>query len=232
VNASEPEHLVDELRENIAGVRARIAVAAARADRDAARVTLVGVTKTVPVEVVDAALRAGLSELGENRAQELVEKAVALGPRPAALRWHFVGRLQRNKVRSLAPHVAVWESIDRSDLVTEVARRAPGATVFVQVDVAGEPQKGGCPPPQVAPLVDTAHRLGLDVVGLMAVPPMGEDPRPHFARLRGLAEHAELRELSMGMSDDFEIAVEEGATTVRVGRALFGPRRASDGLRR
>jgi len=208
----------------LAAVRARIDAAAARAGRDPSSVTLVGVSKTVGVERVRAALRAGLVDLGENRAQELVAKAAELAGAAPAPRWHFVGRLQRNKVRMLAPHVGLWHSIDRPRLVEVLAREAPGARVLVQVDLGGEPQKGGCPPADVAPLVERLGAAGLRVEGLMTVPRQGDDPRPAFAALRSLGADLGLSALSMGMSDDFEVAVEEGATLVRVGRALFGPR--------
>ncbi|HEX5614159.1 MAG TPA: YggS family pyridoxal phosphate-dependent enzyme [Acidimicrobiia bacterium] len=231
---SDAQHHQDvaHVREQVAQVRARIADAAMRAGRDASEVALVAVTKTVPVALAAAALDAGVRELGENRAQDLVAKATALASRSPAPRWHFIGRLQRNKVRSLAPHVALWESIDRAELVTELEHRAPGARVLVQVNLAGEAQKGGCAPEEVPALVESATAAGLDVVGLMTVPPLADDPRPHFARVRALAASLGLRELSMGMSGDYEVAVEEGATIVRVGTALFGPRRAPNGLRR
>lgn len=127
-------------------------------------------------------------------------------------------------MRALAPHLTWWESVDRAALGEEIARRVPGARVLVEVNVGRETQKGGCDPHDVAPLVDRLRELGLAVGGLMTVPPRAGEPRQWFAALRALAESSGLRELSMGMSDDFEIAVEEGATMVRVGRALFGER--------
>jgi pyridoxal phosphate enzyme (YggS family) len=208
-----------EVAVNVAEVRARIAAAAARGGRDPTDVTLVAATKTVAVARVQAAVDAGVVDLGENRAQELLGKTDVRGAR-----WHFLGRLQRNKVRQLAPWVACWQSVDRRELGDEIARRAPGARVLVEVNLAEEPQKGGCTPAALGPLVDHVRGAGLDVTGLMTVPPQGEDPRPWFARLRELATSFELTELSMGMTDDYEIAVEEGATMVRVGRALFGSR--------
>ena len=140
------------------------------------------------------------------------------------MRWHFLGRLQRNKVRSLAPWVGCWQSIDRPELGEAVAHRAPGARVLVEVNLAAEPAKGGCAPSAASALVDRLRALELDVAGLMTVPPAAEEPRPWFAQLRDLGESLGLPELSMGMTADFEIAVEEGATMVRIGRALFGPR--------
>ena len=176
----------------------------------------------MPAELVAAVVAAGVVDIGENRAQELTAKAPALAGTPA--RWHFLGQLQRNKVRALAPWVVCWQSVDRDELGEEIARRAPGARVLVEVNLGSEPAKGGCSPSEALGLVDALRARGLDVAGLMAVPPAGDDPRRWFARLRELGAHLELPELSMGMSGDFEIAVEEGATMVRVGRALFGPR--------
>ncbi len=201
-------------------VRARIAEAAARAGRDPATVTLVAATKTVPAAGVRAVVATGVVDVGENRAQELLGKAGEVD----GAHWHFLGRLQRNKVRALAPWITCWESVDRESLGTEIARRAPGAHVLVEVNLGDEPQKGGCPARDVPALVDALAAAGLDVGGLMTVPPHDDDPRRWFAALRELASSLGLAELSMGMSDDFEVAVEEGATTVRVGRALYGPR--------
>jgi len=203
-------------------VRARIADAAARAGRDPAAVTLVAATKLVPTERIAAALRAGVGDVGENRAQELLAKAPTVAS--LAPRWHFLGPVQRNKVKALAAWVTCWQSVDRPSLGETLARHAPEAHVLVEVNLGGEPQKPGCAPDETAALVDALRALGLDVAGLMAVPPHGDDPRLWFARLRDLAAAAGVAELSMGMTDDYEIAVEEGATLVRVGRALFGER--------
>lgn len=216
---------VAEVAESVAAVRARIAAAATRAGRDPAEVTLVAVTKTVDAGHVRAAVAAGVVDIGENRAQELVAKAPVV---PDA-RWHFVGVLQRNKVRVLAPLVSCWQSVDREALGAEIARRAPGARVLVEVNLAGEPQKGGCAPADAPRLVDRLRGLGLRVDGLMTVPPEAGDPRRFFAALRDLGARLGLAELSMGMSADFEAAVEEGATMVRVGRALFGARPVGPG---
>ena len=200
--------------------------AARRAGRDPGEVTLVAATKTVDAERIAAALSAGVVDLGENRAQELLEKAPVLVEHTVVPCWHFLGALQRNKVRSLAPWVDVWESVDRLSLGEELAKRAPGARVLVEVNVGEEPQKAGCPPLETAALVEALRALGLAVEGLMTVPPHGDDPKWWFARLRVLSEAVEAPVLSMGMTDDFEAAIEEGATIVRVGRALFGPRPA------
>jgi pyridoxal phosphate enzyme (YggS family) len=211
-------------------VSAQVAAAAGAAGRPSDAVTLIVVTKTVAVEDVQRAIEAGAVDLGENRAQELVEKAVALAATPA--RWHFIGRLQRNKVRAAAPHVALWQSIDRDDLAAEVGRRAPGAAVLVQVNVAGEAQKGGCDPAGAPALVDACRAHGCRVEGLMTVPPALGDPRPVFARLRRMTDDLGLRVCSMGMSGDFEAAIAEGSTMVRVGSAIFGPRPGGAGARR
>jgi len=214
--------------EQLAEVRARVADATSGAGRAPGSVTLVVVTKEVGLDAIRAALAAGATDLGENRAQELVTKAVALAAEPeragANPRWHFIGRLQRNKVRAAAPHVALWQSIDRADLATEVGSRTPGAAVLVQVNVAGEAQKGGCTPEGTNALIEHCREHGCRVDGLMTVPPAAGDPRPVFARLRQMTDDLGLAVCSMGMSGDYEMAIAEGATMVRVGGAIFGPR--------
>lgn len=201
---------------------------------DPERVRLVAVTKGFDAQVVRTALDAGLVDLGENYAQELITKQTALedehgehgGAAGRTLRWHFIGRLQGNKVRKVAPHVHLWQSVDRLSLGAEIARRAPGASVLAQVNLTGETTKGGCPPEQLPELLVGLTELGLDVQGLMTVGPLDvpERARPAFRELRRLADAHALPERSMGMSGDLEIAVEEGSTMVRVGSALFGPR--------
>lgn len=204
-------------------VRQRIADAGGDPDR----IRIVAVTKGFGPEAPRAALAAGAVLLGENYAQELVAKDEALaedpGPRPV---WHFIGRLQRNKVRALAGRVALWESVDRAALGAEIARRAPAAAVLVQVDVSGEEAKGGCPPVATADLVAELRGAGLDVQGLMGVAAAGDldRARRQFDRLAQLATDLDLPERSMGMSQDLEAAVAAGATIVRVGTALFGAR--------
>ena len=195
------------------------------------RVALVAVTKGFgPAEVV-AAGRAGVDGCGENYAQELVAKAGALAdagvPAPS---WHFVGRLQRNKVRQLAPLVSVWESIDRLELGAEVARRQAGARVFVQCNISGEDAKGGCAPAEVPALVDGLIGLGLDVQGLMGVAAAGppDEVRRSFDLLVDLADRLGLAERCIGMSGDFEVAVAAGATMVRLGTVVFGRRPPRD----
>ena len=199
---------------------------------DPETVQVIGVTKGHGPEVCEAALAAGLTELAESYAQELVGKAGR--PSLADVRWHFVGGLQTRKVRTLAGTVQLWQSLDRPRLVEEVARRAPGARVLVQVTLSQEPGKAGCPFPAVAALVAEARANGLDVVGLMGVGPTTGGPeaaRPAFRRLADTARDLGLSTVSMGMSADLSVAVTEGATLVRVGTALFGPRPARAAVR-
>jgi pyridoxal phosphate enzyme (YggS family) len=207
-------------------VRERIAGAARRAARDPAAVTLVAASKTVPVERVAEAVELGVTDVGENRAQELVTKAGALArtTKDPRVSWHFLGRLQRNKVRNLAPLVTWWQTVDREELGSTIARHAPGARVLVEVNLGDEPQKGGCAPGDAGRLTDALRGMGLRVEGLMTIPPQHDEPRPWFAALRELAADVEVEHLSMGMTGDYEVAIEEGATMVRVGRALFGTR--------
>jgi pyridoxal phosphate enzyme (YggS family) len=180
------------------------------------------VSKGHPAEACRAAVDAGLVQLGENRAQELLAKAPAV---PGA-RWHFIGRLQTNKVRAIAEHVDLWESVDRIEVVDELARRRAGARILVQVNISDEPQKGGCRVEDTASLVGRARDAGLEVLGLMGVAAAGppESARPAFRRLVRLADDLALPERSIGMSGDLEVAVQEGSTMVRVGTALFGAR--------
>ena len=224
------------LASRLAEVRARIAQACERAGRDPAEVTLVGVSKTQPAEAVRDAVAAGLLDLGENRAQDLLEQAEAATAAGIAPRWHFIGHLQRNKVRDVLPHIATLHSLDSARLVEEIEQRwAARGTLgplpcYIEVNIAGEAQKTGVTPEDVPALLDTATASSvLDVVGLMTVAPQVRDPeqtRPVFRALRELATVHGLRGLSMGMTEDYPIAIEEGATIVRVGRAIFGERRA------
>lgn len=191
------------------------------------RVRIVAVTKGFGRQAVEAAAALGLLDVGENYAPELLSKAGA-PDLPGGLRWHFLGAVQRNKVRRLAPVVHLWQGVARLVEGEEIARRAPGAGVLVEVEVAGLPDRRGVPPRGVAALVEGLRRLELDVRGLMAVgrPGPPEGAREGFRVLARLARDLGLREVSMGMSEDLEVAVEEGATMVRLGRCLFGPRPA------
>jgi PLP dependent protein len=203
----------------VAAVRQRVEAAGG----DPERVRVIAVTKGHGLDAVQEALDAGLSDLGESYAQELVGKAAQLEP---DVRWHFIGGLQRNKVRLVAPFVHLWQSVDRLSLAAEIARRAPGAAVLVQVNVTGLEHQSGCPPGRVASVVEGCTDLGLDVRGLMAIGPQGPDDvvRAGFRQVRELADRLGLPERSMGMSGDLEAAVAEGTTMIRVGTALFGPR--------
>ena len=230
------------IAERLAGVRAEIAAACERAGRDPADVTVVGITKTHPLTVVAAALAAGLVDLGENRAQELLPKAEAAEGMGLAPRWHFVGHLQRNKVRQVLPRIAALHSLDSARLAEEIERRgellggASGAPVpaqalpcYLELNVAAEASKDGIAPAQLPGLLRAleAYRH-VEVAGLMTVAPFVDDAeqvRPVFRRLRELAEAHGLEGLSMGMTGDYLVAIEEGATVVRLGRVLFGARR-------
>jgi pyridoxal phosphate enzyme (YggS family) len=203
-------------------VRTRIASAGG----DPEQIAVLAVTKGFGAEVARVALAAGFRDLGENYAQELEAKAAELAAADPAPTWHFLGRLQTNKVRKLAPVVALWQSVDRDEVVDEIARRAPGAAILVQINLSGEAQKGGCEFARAGDLVARAVDAGLDVRGLMGVAPAGapEAAGPGFRRLVTLADHLALPERSIGMSGDLEVAVEAGATMVRIGRDLFGER--------
>ena len=187
-------------------------------------VGIVAVTKTFGIDAITAAMAAGCDAIGENKAQELVAKLRVIDPLPPV---HFIGRLQTNKVRSLVPFVSMYESVDRTAVAAEIAKRAPGATVLVQVNATGETDKGGVPIVDAPALVEVCVGLGLDVKGLMTVGPTVGGPeagRPAFRAVRALRDELGLAVCSMGMSDDFDVAVEEGSTQVRVGSVLFGAR--------
>lgn len=216
-----------EVAERLAEARGRIAASGGEAS-GGRQVRVVAVTKTFGPDAMRAALAAGCDAVGENYAQELVAKMAAFGPDEPRPEVHFIGRLQSNKVRSLAPLVDVWQSVDRASVVREIARHAPGARILVQVNATDEPGKGGCAPDDVRELVGAARAAGLEVLGLMTVGPTDGDPdvtREAFATTRRLCDQLGLEVCSMGMTHDLEIAVEEGATMVRLGTALFGSRR-------
>lgn len=218
--------------ERIADVQARITDAARRSGRSPEEVTLVAVTKTVPVERIREAVEAGLKDFGENYVQEALPKLAALGN---DVRWHFIGHLQSNKARLVAGAFALIHSLDSVALAEELNKRAAnaGVTQNVLIEVRLDPAetKTGVLPEELGVLTDTVMALPhLRLQGLMGMPPLFADPeesRPYFAHLRELSEilpEGARRELSMGMSTDFEVAIEEGATIVRVGTAIFGPR--------
>ena len=220
----------NDVRANLERVRERIAGAAERSGRRPGDVLLIGVSKTVEVERIRQAVDAGLTALGENRVQEAKGKVAVLG-RPAP--WHLIGHLQTNKVKDALSIFDVIHSLDRIELARECERRARAAdrivAVLIEVNLGGEAAKSGIAPDRVGDLLDAVTGMAhLRVRGLMTIPPLGapEEAREWFRALRKLAERHGLRELSMGMSADFEVAIEEGATMVRVGTAIFGARPA------
>jgi PLP dependent protein len=217
--------------ERLAGVRDRIE----RASADTGSVRLVAVTKGFGADAVLLALSGGVTEVGENYASELLAKADDIDREDlagglAAPQWHFLGAVQRNKVARLAPLVACWQSVSRLEEGRAIAGRRPGATVLVQVDIAGLPGRGGCEPTRTPELVAALEDEELDVAGLMAVgvPGPPEESRPGFHLVSSLADRLELPVRSMGMTDDLEVALSEGSTMVRLGRALFGDRPKAD----
>jgi PLP dependent protein len=212
------------IAERAAVVQERIAAAAARAGRRPEEVTLVAVTKTHPVATLREAIAAGLRDLGENYVQELAEKM----PLVDGARWHFIGHLQRNKAKELAGRVALVHGVDSLALAEAIGKRVPPGQVqdiLVQVNLAGETTKSGVSEAEVPALAAGIAALpSVRLRGLMTIPPPDEDNRARFRALAALARRLGLTELSMGMSDDFETAIEEGATLVRVGTAIFGAR--------
>ena len=233
--------LAQHITANLQLVRARIAAAAATARREAADIRLIAVSKTFGLGHVEAAVLAGLRDFGENKVQEALGKqAATAGQR---VQWHFIGHLQSNKARKAAGFDWI-HAVDSVDLLRRLDRAAADSgrapKLLVQVDLAGEVTKHGAPEAEVGRIIDAASTcLAVEVHGLMVLPPWSEDPetaRPYFRGLRQLRDtlraagpdRAPLDELSMGMSHDLEVAVAEGATMVRVGTALFGPRPAAD----
>jgi hypothetical protein len=211
-------------------VRERIARSCERAGRDPGSVTLVAVSKGQPAEAIVAASEAGVRHFGENRIQEAVPKIEEATTGGVDATWHLVGHLQSNKAKAAVTAFDVIHSVDSARLLRRLDAAAPAPRdVLLQVNVADEPQKQGVAPDEVEALVETAREsANLRVRGLMTIAPIAADPedvRPVFRGLRALAERLQLPELSMGMTDDFEVAIEEGATLVRVGRAIFGERR-------
>jgi len=229
---------MSEVRENILRVRERIAAAAARAGRDPAGVRLMGVTKTVGDDRIRQAIEAGIDIIGENYVQEARRKIELMGK---SVEWHFIGHLQTNKAKYAVRLFDMIHSVNRVSLAEELNRRAAAAgvvcRVLIEVNLAGEESKSGAAPEEAPGLIRAiaAGMPSLSIQGLMTMAPWYDDPeraRPCFAGLRMLRDriaaenipNVTLRELSMGMTDDFEVAVEEGATIVRIGRAIFGER--------
>ncbi len=225
------------IRDRLEEVRRRIEAAARRAGRQPSEITLIGVTKTIPADRIGQAVEAGLTDLGENRVQEAEAKIAALGGAQAGLTWHLIGHLQSNKARKAASLFPWIHSVDSADLIARLGRTAPDSAepinILLQVDLGHEETKHGVDAALLADLARAAaETASLRPCGLMTIPPLFDDPersRPFFGRMRRLrddlaARGLDLPHLSMGMTNDFEVAVEEGATMVRVGRAIFGER--------
>jgi pyridoxal phosphate enzyme (YggS family) len=208
--------------ENAARVREEIATAALLAGRDPADVALLAAVKYVPLEELGILAEAGLTLLGENRAQDLEAKANAWGGRDGVFTWHFIGQLQSRKVKQILPHVELIHSVASDSALGQLERHGtPETEILVEVNVAGDDAKAGIAPADLGTFI---ARSPVRVAGLMTMPPFAAEPeasRPYFARLRELAAQHDLRHLSMGTSQDFAVAVEEGATIVRVGSTLY-----------
>lgn len=217
------------IAEGLATVRARIASACARAGRPVDSVQLIAVSKLHPAALIRQCHGAGQRDFGENYAQELRDKASELGDL-SDLHWHSIGPLQANKAKYVARWAHAFHALDRLDVARELSRRRQGPPLqcYLEINLAGEASKSGIPPGQAETLLEAVRQLsGLEVIGLMCLPPMATDPessRPHFRALRELAGALRLPGLSMGTTADFEVAIEEGATAVRVGTAIFGER--------
>jgi PLP dependent protein len=223
------EMTATDIAARLAAVRAAVRTATVASSRSADAVELVAISKTHPAEAVEAAIAAGQLVFGENRVQEAAEKYPPLKERHPALRLHLVGPLQTNKLRRAVELFDVIETIDRLRLAEALAAERQKAgrcpDLYVQVNVGEEPQKAGIPPAEAEAFVrDCRDRLGLPVQGLMCIPPAAEEPSPYFALLRDIARRCGLQRLSMGMSGDYELAIRFGATSVRVGTAIFGER--------
>ena len=216
------------IRDNLIAVERRIVGACVRAGRKREEVTLVAVSKTKPAEMIDEAIAAGVTDLGENRVQEGRDKRPVVRGRA---RWHLIGHLQSNKAKDAVRLFEVIQTVDGVALAEKIARAASSAgkmqDVLLEVNIGNEPQKSGATPADVAALAKGVSAFdALRLRGLMAIPPAGEpeETRRWFRELRAMRDTLGLAELSMGMTDDFEVAIEEGATIVRVGRAIFGER--------
>jgi len=220
---------VSDVAARLAAVRERVAAACRRAKREPSSVELIAVSKLQPPEAIRAAYAAGHRVFGENYAQELRDKAKALADL-RGLRWHAIGPLQTNKAKYVAQAAHAFHALDRREVAEELSRRRTGEPLvcFLEVNVAGEASKSGVAPDAAGRLLEEVRALpGLAIAGLMAMPPLHADPeasRPAFRQLRALGERLGLSELSIGSTSDFEVAIEEGATHVRVGTAIFGER--------
>jgi len=218
-----------EIESNLEKVRLRITRACERAGRNPAGVILVAVTKNVTAEYIETAFKLGIRHFGENRVQEARHKIPLLGPLQPEPVWHMIGHLQSNKVKTALEIFDVIQSVDSLALANIINKKATGKIpVLLEINIAGEPAKYGFSPEEIVPAFEQISQLpNLDIKGLMTVAPAvsnPEDARPIFRRLKLMADAFHLEHISMGMSDDFEVAVEEGATMVRIGRAIFGER--------
>ncbi|TET75279.1 MAG: YggS family pyridoxal phosphate-dependent enzyme [Dehalococcoidia bacterium] len=218
------------IEQNVRDIERRIAGACERAGRSPDEVTLVAVTKTIEVPAIEAAFNAGLRDFGENRVQEAKPKIEQLESLRAQLTWHMVGHLQTNKAKTAVDIFDIIHSVDSLRLAEALSRRSQKRLpVLIEVNVAAEATKSGFPLPEVDEAIRQIGRLpNIEIEGLMTLAPWvsdAEEVRPVFRRLRQLGDALGLRHLSMGMTDDFEVAIEEGATLVRIGRAIFGERR-------
>jgi PLP dependent protein len=222
---------VSEVARRLERLQASLREACRAAGRPEGSVELLAVSKLQPLEALREAYAAGVRAFGENYAQELRDKSAALADLPG-IRWHAIGPLQTNKAKYVARSAHVFHALDRADVAEELSRRRSGAPleVYLEVNVGGEASKGGVAPAKVPALAERVRQLpGLQLVGLMAMPPLGpgaEESRPHFRKLAALARAEGLTGLSMGTTHDYRVAIEEGATVVRVGTALFGERPA------
>ena len=218
-----------EVAANLADVRAKVAAAAAEAERDPAEVTLIAVGKVQPVERVEAALAAGQRVFGENRVQEAQGKWPALRERYPDVELHLIGPLQTNKVKDAVVLFDAIQTVDRpklaAELAREMAKQGRRLDCYIQINTGEEDQKAGVLPADADAFIDSCRQEhGLPIVGLMCIPPVADDPALHFAMLREIAKRHGLSGLSMGISGDYETAVQLGATHVRVGTAIFGAR--------
>jgi PLP dependent protein len=211
----------DRVRANLERVRGEIDAAARSSGRDPSEVEILAAVKYVPDEELETLAEAGIELVGENRAQDLARKADAF---PGRFTWDFIGALQSRKVRAVVPYVRYIHSVASDSALVQLGRHGrPDTRVLIEVNAAGESGKGGIPPSELPAFLE---RCPVPVVGLMTMPPMTADPersRPHFAALRELAERHGLPQLSMGTSQDYAVAVQEGATIVRLGTTLYGP---------
>lgn len=228
----------EDMRQRLEAISERIAAAAARAGRKKEDILLVGVTKTMPAELINLAAECGLRDFGENRVQEYRAKQAEVG---FDVRWHIIGRLQTNKAKYIAGRVHLIHSVDSLRLAHELSRQAVKAgrsqDILIEVNIGGEDSKGGVAPSELSGLCrDIAPLPGLKVRGLMTIPPQSGDARRFFAAMYQLfidtadkkIDNISMDYLSMGMSGDFETAIEEGANIIRVGTALFGERKAKE----